>query len=246
MRKIIALLLIALIFTACGSQDHEPVSPPVSNPVDPVSGGDTSTDNTDGTASSKEMVKAYLDSMDDYEDLEIAFLGDMNSWRSLDDILERAENEFGFSFLSELGEEDIVYGEMDEYENGVYLIIPARNVDLSIGKYSWYADGMTEIWYKGEGSGPILFIEGVEDTMPPSIIEYVRYGNGFSADGFMLTGFNVTSSHLRTDYHMGIVDITPYDDLDPSEVPSYLQGFFDSLTLVAEVQEGITQKGKNL
>lgn len=237
MKKLLAILCAALILTACSGTTETPEVP------DSTDNGGSGQNNTvigDGqdteTSGPEGKMDAYLDSMDSYEDLEIAFLGLVDEYRTLDEVLERAEKEFGFSWIGEISEDNYVAGELGEYGNNVYLIIPARNVDLSIGKYSWYANEMVEIYYQSEDCEPFIYVETAEKTDRLAIIEYVRHHGEGANMGSMYTGFNLATSTLRTQYLMGIVDVTPYDKFAGGEVPFYLQSFMDSLSFVGEVQ----------
>lgn len=258
MKKILAFICVVLLFTACG-KTHEPVSPGNDpgqvGPVTPVTPKDTSgdpvkpeTDQPPAGSGVKTETTDYRYGMEGYEDLEVAFLGCMYEGVTLDDIIDRALNDpdfSRFSFVREITDADIVYGLCNGFANNVYLVIPAFDTDIRIGEYNWYAGEMTEVWYSAENSDPVLFIEMADEMNALSRVEYTRHLSGGDSEGWMEFGFDTLSSQLRTDYHMGIVDVTPYDSFDSGEIPFYQQSFFDILNMIAEIQDGLS-KGMSL
>ena len=259
MKKLLAVLCIALLLAACGGGTHEPVQPQPSGnpgpvaPVTPPSSGETpgkpETDQPPTGFGVKTETTDYRFGMEGYEDLQVAFLGCMYGDITLDDIIDRALNDPNFarfSFVREITDKDIVYGLCNGIANNVYLVIPAFDTDITVGRYSWYANEIVDTWYSVESSDPILFIEMADDMNVLSRVEYKRHlANGAVSEGWMNFGFNTITSHLRTEYHMGILDVSPYGYFDSSEVPFYQQSFFDTLSMVAEVSSGLS-KGLDL
>ena len=258
MKKLLAVLCIALLLAACGGGAHEPVQPQPSSdpgtvaPVTPPSSGETSgkpeTDQPPAGSNVKTETTDYRYFMEGYEDMEIAFLGCMYDDITLDDIIDRALNDPNFSrfsFVREITDDDIVYGLCNGFANNVYLIIPTFDTDIRVGLYSWYANEIVEEYYSAKSSDPILFIEMADEMNILSRVEYKRHLSGGDSEGWMNLGFNTLSSQLRTDYHMGIVDVTPYGYFNSGEVPFYQQSFFDTLSMVAEIQSGLN-KGMSL
>ena len=263
MKKLLPILCILLLLVSCGKMpavDPCPAVDPIVNPDGSSgtnnSGGTTNPGGTDtpkpetdqptGDAAAHQGTTAYRYGMDDYEDMRIAFLGCITHSRSLDDIIERAKKNPGFTdILNEITEDEIIYGDLGDFVSNVYLIIPAWDTDLTVGRYSWYANQIVETWYSRESSWPILYIERGEMIDIPGKIEYVRHFSDGETDGWMYTNFNCTNGHLRTDYHMGIVDITPYEDFTTDEISNYNQSFFDSLSGVWEIKSGL-DKGYSL
>lgn len=276
MKKLLPILCILLLLVSCGKTpavDPDPAVDPIVKPDGSSGTGDSgSTGNQGGTgysgntgnqggtadapkpetgqptgdAAAHQMTTAYRYGMDDYEDMRIAYLGCITHSRSLDDIIERAKKEFGFTdILNEITDDEIIYGDLGDFVSNVYLIIPAWNTDLTVGRYSWYANQIVETWYSRESSWPILYIERGEMIDIPGRIEYVRHFADGNTDGWMYTNFNCTNGQLRTDYHMGIVDITPYEYFTTEEISNYSQSFFDALCGVGEVNLGLS-KGYHL
>ncbi|MBR0451944.1 MAG: hypothetical protein Q4D71_02125 [Oscillospiraceae bacterium] len=258
MRKLFAVLFIALLLTACGGGTHEPVQPQPSSdpgtvaPVTPPSSGETpgkpETDQPPVGSNVKTETTDYRYFMDGYEDMEVAFLGCMYNDITLDDIIDRALNDpdfSRFSFVREITDAEIVYGLCNGIANNVYLIVPAFDTDIKLGLYSWYANEIVEVYYSAENSDPILFIEMADEMNVLSRVEYKRHLSGGDSEGWMNLGLNTLSSKLRTDYHMGIVDVTPYEAFTSAELPFYQQSFFDTLSMIAEIQSGLS-KGMNL
>ena len=252
MKKLLAVLCIALLLAACGGGTHEPVQPQPSGdpgtvaPVTPPSSGETpgkpETDQPPAGSNVKTETTDYRYGMEGYEDMEIAFLGCMYDDVTLVDIIDRVLNDPNFSrfsFIREITEKDIVYGLCNGFANNVYLIIPAFDTDIRVGLYSWYANEIVEEYYSAKNSDPILFIEMADEMNVLSRVEYTRHLSDGDAEGWMDLGFNTLSSELRTDYHMGIVDVTPYDYFTTGEIPFYQQAFFDCLSMNGDIQVGL-------
>ncbi len=269
MKKLLPILCILLLLVSCGktpAADPGPSVDPIVNP-DGSSGTDSTigpggtdtpadpggtdapkpeTDQPTGEGASHSMTTDYRYGMDDYEDMRIAFLGCITHSRSLDDIIARAKKDPRFTdILTEITEDEIIYGDLGDFVSNVYLIIPAWNTDLTVGRYSWYANEIVETWYSKESSWPILYIERGEMIDIPGKIEYTRHFSDGDTYGWMYTNFNCTNGKLRTDYHMGIVDITPYENFTTEEISDYSQSFFDALCGVGEISLGMS-KGYNL
>ena len=186
----------------------------------------------------------YQAGMENYENMEIAFLGTVNQERSLQEVLDRAAEWKGFSFIPQIPEDRIVYGERGEFEDNVYLIIPAVNTDITVGEFNWYAGEIVEEWYHEENAKPLILVETAEDPDPHAQIRYTRHNANGTSEDAIYTGFSCMSSHLRTDYHMGTVDITPYEQFTTAEVPFMQQFFFDTLNEFEEVQKQLQQGGE--
>ncbi|MBO7702993.1 MAG: hypothetical protein J6S26_01000 [Solobacterium sp.] len=182
--------------------------------------------------------------MEDYETVEIAFIGVCPMDGDVMEVVQNASSYEKLSYLKHMTESDIVRGQETMSESNVYYILPAENTDLTIGRYSWHADDITDVYYEQENSGPIIFVETADCVSPLSLIRLVRHLDNDSYDDSIYTGFSLASSRLRTDYHMGVVDITPYDQFTSAEVPFYKQGFFDRLMEVAEIQQAVDKGAK--
>ena len=230
MRKIIIGLLNCLLLIGCnGSSAQTEPSPTLEG-----SFGIEETATPDANTQETSLIDEYISQIEDYELLRYAFLGTMEEEDGLKEVLDRASSFPGFEFLNELSENDAVYGEPSEYYN-VYLLIPKKGCNLQVGPYSWYADQMTEILYESNEGKPILYIETSDDT---------RYYGQIKIDNDMtlFTGFNIATSKLRTDFKMGVVDVTPYEQFTSAEIPFFSQAIHDITTQVAEIQK-IEQEG---
>ncbi|MBQ9328810.1 MAG: hypothetical protein IJ225_09795 [Solobacterium sp.] len=214
------LLAVAVLMTSCGtSTATEPEPAEVAEPV------------------------IELRPSDEYESLEVAYLGATSDTRSVNDIIERTASWEDFPDLTALSEEDIIYGSTDETYNNVYLLIPAKDTALTIGAYNWYAGELTTVYYEANLSSAVIYVEDSDSPTPRSIIRYARTYDGSLIEDEFFTGSSLIERSLRTDYHMGIVDITPYDNLDSSEFPFYGQAVLDLLTMDPVVQEVLVQGG---
>ena len=253
MKKIVPVILaLMILLTACTGGVNEPSKPQAPDSVPeasaPAGFPDKKDSDTEPTSSAQgqdqngyALTDEYVSGMPDYADLQVVFLGQMSEYLNLDGIIKRAVNHYSeLSFINELKEERVIYGYCSEFYNNVYLIIPHSSVFVAVGDYNWYADGMTQVWMSEDNARPFIYVENGLDTNVVGIIEYLRdYGNGNEGDGYMFTGLNTVSSHLRTDYHMGIDDITDYTMFDSGELPFYLQAFMDELLSFEEIQSEV-------
>ena len=242
MKKRMMILCASLILAGCAGQTAEPAAeekpseePVIETTPEPVQ---------ETAAEDNEALAQYQEKMEPYEDMEIAFLGAISMDRTLDDILQRAASGSQLSeLIAAIPDSRIFYGDRGEYTDYVYLIIPARNIDLKVGRYNWYAGEITELWIEETDAKPLIYVESGDSIDPVGRIEYVRRLSDGNTEGFMDTGLSASNSHLRTDYHMGIVDLTDYDTFDSSERPFYSQYFFDTLQTYDEVRDALNSGG---
>ena len=238
MRKLLSLLCAAVLLSACGTSGTKTESPePTESDVEvsaPVSDAPEET----GTWQVQE-------NMEPYEMMEIALLGTASEFLSVEEILDRAEGWDGFSVVKDLRDSRVIYGDRGETSDYVYLIIPALNTDIRVGRYNYYAGEITEVWLEESNAAPLIYVECGDSLDPQGKIEYVRhYPDGDQDDGIM-TGLSAIPGKLRTEFHMGTVDITPYEKFDSSEVGFYDQFFFDTLCSFEEIKWAL-QDGGNL
>ena len=180
--------------------------------------------------------------MEPYECMEIAFLGVTDDRVSVQDVIERAGTFPGFSFLRSIQEPVIIKGEQGKTTNNVYFILPAENTELAVGEYNWFAGEITNLWYDEPDSGPIFYVESGESVTPLGKIGWHRMDNDMKDE--IYTGFSLSTSHLRTDYHMGTVDTTPYDQFSSGEVPFYDQALHDILMSRDQIRNEVEQGGR--
>ena len=266
MKKVIVLILCVIFaLTACaapGSTDSSSTAP-VSSHENNTSGltstkngssgaessaassqntGETSSaDSGSNQASVFPKCDDYMSKMEAWETLEVAYIGMTSPDRSVDDIIDRAANELGFPFADELRSR-IVYGACSAFDNCVYLFIPTPDLNLYIGQYSWYAGEVTHEWFSEQHAKPFIFVETSNDQNPLSQIVFAPEGVAMHDGDFMYTGLNFVTGELRTDYHMGFVDMTDYDALEYDERPFYAQYFFDTLLSFDEISDKVYNK----
>lgn len=187
-------------------------------------------------------IENYLDMMDDYEVVEIAFLGTVYREQSLDDVLTRSAN-VDFGFIPSLPKSQVVYGEgaQEAEEQFVYLVIPSRHNDLSIGKYDMNTKAMSTIYYKAENSYPVIFIEKpnyFELESQINVLAYTDDEEAIKGESSVVTGFYL--GKLRTNDMMGTVDMTNYELIDPTEIPFIEQTLFDDLLQLDAYRDELT------
>ena len=217
MRRIIPMILGALLIAGCGSKEphiaEEPEIRPSQIQIDSAE-----------EKKRKAFVAEYLKNMDDYETMEIAFLGTIGETKTLNDVVTRAAEMDGLEIAGNVKDDHYVYTSNGNEIQNVYLLIPASGIDLSIGHLDLATGAIDSVYMESSGSEPVILME-VADVFDPQFQIDIK-NNGEITDSIM-TGFNVSSSKLRTAYHMGVVDITPYDELPGGEVPFYSQSLFD-------------------
>jgi len=178
------------------------------------------------------LTEEYLSKMEDYEVMEICLLGTAGEDRSLKDVLDRAKDEWGYELIGEIDENHIIYGDQSAY-NYVYLLIPGKETELSVGSYDPYSDSMVKVFHKAEDGLPFIYVESWMGMDPRGIISIVTGIDSFS----MKTGRNSGSGQLRTDYLMGVVDRTPYEILTGPEIGSFSQFYFDLLSTAPMISD---------
>ena len=190
---------------------------------------------------SSDDLRTFQSGLEPYEDLEITFLGTVSPDQPLDAVLARARSKNACA--AAIDDSRIFYGERGEYTDYVYLLVPALNTDLKIGRYNWYAGEITETWVEETDALPLIYAESGDSTDPLGRIEYVRHLSDGDSEGFLYTGLGL-SGKLRTDYHMGVVDQTDYQSFDSSEIPFYMQYFHDTLMSYEEIADAVAKGGK--
>lgn len=243
MKRVISFLFCLSLLCGCGSASGNTQSsePSFSADAGAVSEPLPEAPETSGNETvSSEDPRAHMEA---YECMEIAFLGVADNDHTISDVIKRASKFAGFSWLTSVDEADICRGETGEVQN-VFVILPAENTDLRIGAYSWYAGEITSTYFEQEKAGPVIFAETTDSVKPLSQIEYCRHLPDGVIEDRMYTGFNLISSKLRTDYHMGIVDTTVYDEFTSAEVPVYSQFLFDTLNSYEDIQAQLKEGGQ--
>ena len=220
MKKFAIAICLLLILCACTNKKEEDVS---------VGNEPASLDKTP-------LTDEYMAKMDDYEFMEIALLGCISEERSLEDILERAVNDWGFEFISEIKNDHIIKGEQGKWGNYVYLLIPARVNELAISSFN----SEDRLYFRQEDPTPVIYIETDAGMTPRGMIEYVLQ-NGET--GHIYTGVCYKGSELRTAYHMGLVDVSHYEDMTSAEIGFYEQPIFDTMYYTAPELSEFLQKG---
>ncbi|MBR3203558.1 MAG: hypothetical protein IKF60_08225 [Solobacterium sp.] len=237
MKRSLMISLSVFLLCACGGNAPKPAAE-----MEPSPEPSAAVENRTGDPAALEQYQAE---MDPGADLEIGLLGVISETNSLDDILNRAADIPVLSLGAQVNSERIIYGDRGKDTDNVYLLIPARNTDVKVGRYNWYAGEITETWFSETSALPFIYIEDGDAVDPVGKIEYVRHFADGDTEGFMYTGLQAVPARLRTEFHMGIVDITPYTEFNSGEVGSFAQYYFDTLCSYEEIQNEVRQ-GKEL
>ena len=245
-KKVLSILvLLCFLLTGCAEREPEPtvvpdpaptVAPDPAPVVEPQPQAPSDTNGETGAWLQK--VQAYRDQMDGYEMMEVAYLGSAYEDRTVETVLGQYASTY--PFLADMPEEQYIYGLCNEFETAIYLFIPKANTQVSVGEYIGATGEMGTIWHKDDEGKPFLFFEHTDSLDPLSLVSCVDD----SGEVFMCTGFDLHSSHLRTEYMMGLVDVTDYDALyEQGAVPFYRQAFFDVLQQDVEDVYKVVQAG---
>lgn len=214
MKKIIQILMICLILFSCTDKK---------DPLD-----------------RKPLTKQYIESMEDYEFMEVSLLGCLYENDKLEDILNRAKDKLNLSFIDEIDDDHIIYGDQSLRMNYVYLITPKNNVNITVGSYDASTNDISKVHYSSKNSLPFIYIESGEVSNPVGMIKYDIEQEENSAY-YMYTGLDIMNNRLRTQYRMGLVDMSDYLMFDQGELPFYSQFVFDVLQSMPEVAYEIAQ-----
>jgi len=227
--SILCILLALLCLCSCGpepeQENHEP--DPDIFPVKPSTG----------------LTEKYIAGMDEYEELRMILLGCTSEDRTADDIISRAMNDWGLTFLSEIGGSHIVTGDTSD-ENFVYVFVPAGGTSLRISEYDPASDGPGGELYSSADGLPVIYIENSMGMDPRGLLEVERGGESCR----IYTGLNVLFWQLRTSYVMGISDVTPYEEFTTAEVGDIRQMLYDTMwgtapTVSEDMQKGYSANG---
>ncbi len=214
MKKVLILLMLILL-CACNGNDRED--------------GQNRPDETDPKPETVDTLKPltdeYLNKMSNDEFMEVALLGVSGPELSVDDILKRAKDEWGLSFVSEIEKEDIVYGPVLGDNNLVYLFVPKDVSELKVWKIDLEENQTDGPIYEAKEKTPFIYIEKEIGMNPISIFSFTAAGE----EGFMRGGLNYSTGTLRSNYYKGLVDITPYNNMTSGEKPFYAQMIFDHI-----------------
>lgn len=234
-RRLISLLAVFCLF-ACGKAKSADEQTPEPAETPETTEESITTQGGDIEADSPAELKAYQDAMEGSADLRIAWLGELSENAALADVLAAAAENEDLKIVSKIDESRIFYGERGKLRDYVYLIAPAANTDITVGTYSYHAGEIVEVIVEEANALPLIYVESGDHIDPVGMIRYVRHFPDGDTENFMYTGLTADPARLRTDYHMGISDITKYDSM---VLPFYGQMFFDLLNSYEEVQAAL-------
>ncbi len=240
MKKTVILSALAAMLAGCtGTPGGEAAAPETPAPAEAPAAAETS---AAVTLDELPLSRAYIDAMEGYEDIEIVLLGCEDASRTIGDIFSRARNEWGFTLLDEIDQDHLVYGEGSDNGNYVYLLIPAEGHKVTIASYSPEKRGPGQVWYESENSLPVVYVESAVGMTPKGVIIYETGFADTVEEIPVYTGVD-PAGVLRTAYRMGLVDKTPYDEMNSAEIGFLAQFLFDVLyneapSASSQLQEG--------
>ena len=235
MKKMWGLCVLLLCLSGCGQKSPEQPEAPSDIPAP---GEETA----DPVRKDMPLTKAYIAAMDEYEDMEVILLGCEDGSRTIADLFERAKNEWGLTFLDEVDQDHLVYGEGSDNGNYVYLLVPADGNSVSISSLDKASGTSKDLWYNSDDGLPVVYVESAEGLTPRGIFAYdAAYGSRQESLSFY-TGVD-EGGHLRTSYIMGLVDKTPYEKMNSAEIGFFSQFLYDILYTEAPEASGALQRG---
>ena len=152
-----------------------------------------------------------------YERAKIVYLGCISEDRDLEAVLERAVNTLHLDTVSGINKDHIIYGKQGK-ENNVYLIVPEKDITLTIGSYP----DMSRNYYREANSRPVIFVEISDVTHMNSIFTATKAGDWGEPVVFYLgidPGTNVL--FVNDAISQGVEDQSDYDIFDESELKDY-------------------------
>ena len=221
-RTIIQLITVSffvflLLLTGCRKKE-EPEE--VSEPVEEVQ--ETQTDEQipeEETEPEEEIVPetAEPEAPVFYEKAKIVYLGCTGEDRDLDAILERAADRMHLSAVKNIKKDHIIYGKQGEEDN-VYLIIPEKDITLTIASFP----DMSKTYYREENSGPVIYVEKNDVMNIDSVFTAVRPDDRSETQQFYI-GIDPSNNVLFVNdaISQGVDDQSDYDIFDESELKDY-------------------------
>ena len=152
-----------------------------------------------------------------YERAKIVFLGCISEDRDLDMILDRAVDTLHLNTVKNIKKDHIVYGRQGS-ENNVYLIIPEKDITLTIASYP----KMSKTYFQEKNSKPVIFIEDNDATHLNSVFTAMKADDRSEARQFYL-GIDPSTNVLFVNdaLSQGIEDQSDYDIFDENELRDY-------------------------
>ncbi len=162
--------------------------------------------------------------MDIEEKVRIAFLGVLSENWSFTQVMQRAAKWDGYDVLYEIPDEYMISGDRGQYNDNVYLIIPAKGYRLAVGKVNpENGNEITEFYYSGSDDSPIIFMESADIS---DITSLVRCTKG-TDDVEFFTGFSGATGRLRCEGIANVNDVTKYGSFDINSIIIYNQDIYD-------------------
>ena len=152
-----------------------------------------------------------------YEKAKIVYLGCTGEDRDLDVILERAVDKMHLSAVKNIRQDHIIYGKQGN-ENNVYLIVPEKNITLTIASFP----DMSKVYFREDNSKPVIFIEKNDVMNLDSVFTAARKDDAGVPVQFYL-GIDPSTNVLFVNdaISQGVDDQSDYDIFDESELKDH-------------------------
>lgn len=200
------------------SSDSKPESLPESEPQ--------STTESEDIPEFESKLDKLRRTMDIEEKVRIAFLGVLSENWNFTQVMQRAAKWDGYDVLYEIPDEYMVSGDRGQYNDNVYLIVPAKGYRLAVGRVNpENGNEITDFYYSGSDDSPIIFMENADTA---DITSLVRCTQG-TDDVEFLTGFSGATGRLRCEGIANVNDVTKYGTFDINSIVIYDQDIYDYL-----------------
>ena len=224
MKKLCVLLMSLLLAAGCSSQKE----PEETAPEEPAAA---------------EADWSHLKEKIEDNHIGIDLLGWIGQDEDMNERLAEIIDDEQYAFIGELDSDRLLIGDLsDQYPKAVWLIVPNTDftMTITVSNYDWSADEVTGILYKGDFDTPLLLV--ADDAMGDRNIRILAVDEENNNGEFYYYPFiDLLEPHVNTDFFMGVSDITDYDRLAESGLPFWIQGMFDRVYCLPEVQAGIKE-----
>lgn len=207
------VFVLLLVLTGCKKKEEpEEVIEPVQEPAEEPVQEETQEVEEETVPETEEAQDPVF-----YERAKIVYLGCIDENRDLDTVLNRAVSRMHLNVINSIKEDHIIYGKHGN-ENNVYLIVPEKDITLTIASFP----DMSKTYFREKNSGPVIFIEKRDAMNIESLFTAVRNDDRSEPVQFYLGMDPVNNVLLVNDaISQGVDDQSDYDIFDENELKDY-------------------------